>query len=56
MSADALIGSIRRLYATPISDTDAKDAAGNLLGFMELLVEIDREHKAAAGNEGQPCG
>ena len=51
-----LAATICSLYPTPISDTEAQEAASNLLGFMELLVEIDTQHKVAASKyEVQPC-
>jgi hypothetical protein len=44
MSYITLTESIQALYPSSISDVEAKEAASNLLGFMELLMEIDREH------------
>ncbi len=57
MTQDSLTESISALYPVPISDAEAQEAAGNLLGFLELLVEIDSQHKAAScKSEGRPCG
>lgn len=44
MAHDTLIKSIRSLYPEPIDDREAKEAASNLLAFVELLIEIDQEH------------
>jgi hypothetical protein len=35
--------SIKGLYPTPLPDAEVQEAASNLIGFFELLIEIDRE-------------
>ncbi len=32
---------------------EAQEAASNLLGFMELLIEIDREHGITRASESR---
>jgi hypothetical protein len=51
-----LTESIQSLYPCPLSDAETHEAARNLLGFMELLLEIDAEHgiTRANGCEVQP--
>jgi hypothetical protein len=44
MTQNSLTESIMKLSPAPMSDAEAKEAASNLLGFMELLLEIDAEH------------
>ena len=39
-----LSATISKHYSFALSDAEAKEAASNLLGFMELLLEIDAEH------------
>jgi hypothetical protein len=56
MIKSSLTDSIRTLYPDPISDMEAQEAASNLLGFMELLVEIDNPHRGITSqHEVQPC-
>lgn len=43
MNETSLTKSIKSLYKAPITDAEAREAASNLLGFFDLLVEIDRE-------------
>ena len=56
MAHDRLTESIQSLYSCPLSDAETSEAARNLLGFMELLIEIDAEHgiTSANGCEVQP--
>lgn len=44
MKNNDLGASIKSLYPSTITDAEAKEAASNSLGFMELLLEIDMEH------------
>lgn len=46
-----LAESIKNLSAAPLSYSEAKEAAGNLLSFMELLIEIDKEHCVSRPNQ-----
>ena len=43
---------IKRHFHGALSDEDAAGAASNLLSFMELLLEIDREHGTSANPNG----
>lgn len=56
MKRNDLSESIKSLYPSPISGAEANEAASNLLCFIELLIEIDREHGITRphGSEGQP--
>lgn len=51
MEQDRLTESIQSLYSYPLSDTQTNEAARNLLGFMELLIEIDMEHGITRTND-----
>lgn len=43
-------GAIQSLYPYPIPDKEANTAASNLIAFMELLIEIDSEHRITRPN------
>ncbi len=38
-----IINGLQNLYSEEISDVEINDASENLLGFIKLLVEIDKE-------------
>lgn len=40
-----IINGLQDMYSEEISELDLCDASDNLLGFMELLVEIDLSQK-----------
>lgn len=40
---------LKKLYAEPISDTDATDAAGGLIAFFKILADIAKEQKQIKG-------
>lgn len=56
MTHNNLTESIKSFYPHHISDAQAGEATSNLLGFFELLIEIDREHGITSPKhcEGQP--
>ena len=56
MAHNRLTESIQSLYPCPISEAEANEAARNLLGVVELLIEIDMEHGITRTNscEVQP--
>lgn len=52
-TSNKLSDALSTLYSVPISDTDAREAANNLLGFMELLVEINGQHGLVSPENGK---
>lgn len=48
-----LAKSLKAHYTTPLSDSEAKEAAGNLCGFLSLLMEIDKEHGITRPKTGE---
>lgn len=55
-TAQNFADAIKRHYPASITDAEANEAASNLLGFMELLIEIDMEHgiTRTSNSEVQP--
>lgn len=45
MKNTELSEKIKTLYKEPISDQEAEEAAHNLLGFFELLIEFNNSQK-----------
>ena len=50
MAHGRLTESMQSLFPCPLSDAETNEAARNLLGFMELLIEIDMEHGITCAN------
>lgn len=44
--------AIRNLYPEPITDPQAEEAARNLVGFVSLLIEIDKEQYTTPDSKG----
>lgn len=42
--------AIQSLYPQPIPDAQACEAASNLIAFLDLLIEIDSEHRITRPN------
>jgi hypothetical protein len=51
---DGVAEAIKKL--SPMSDAEALEAASNLVGFFEVLIEIDREQNPIPQLGPQVCG
>jgi hypothetical protein len=54
-----LVDSVRALYPEPLPQSEAEEAARNLLEFFKILMEAERElrnkQKQSKSKEDSPC-